>query len=91
MPPGGYNEFIICAGFKQHVIKECLRIISCIHRISLLIIQNGNNEMIVHNKHTEPWKVTVVDTGPNTQTGGRVKRIREYIGDEPLCLPTEMQ
>lgn len=47
---------------------------------------NGNNEIIVHNKHTEPWKVTVVDTGLNTQTGGRVKRIREYIGNEPFML-----
>ena len=42
--------------------------------------------MIVHNKHAEPWKVTVVDTGLNTQTGGRVKRIREYIGNEPFML-----
>ena len=47
---------------------------------------HGTNEMIVHNKHAEPWRVTVVDTGLNTQTGGRVKRIREYIGNEPFML-----
>ena len=82
----GYNEFVICAGYKQHVIKEWFADYF-LHTSDITFdYTNGNNEMIVHNKHAEPWKVTVVDTGLNTQTGGRVKRIREYIGDEPFML-----
>ena len=82
----GYNEFVICAGYKQHVIKEWFADYF-LHTSDITFdYTNGNNEMIVHNKHTEPWKVTVVDTGLNTQTGGRVKRIREYIGNESFML-----
>lgn len=82
----GFNEFIICAGYKQHVIKEWFADYF-LHTSDITFdYTNGNNEMIVHNKHAEPWKVTVVDTGLNTQTGGRVKRIRDYIGDEEFML-----
>ena len=82
----GFNEFIICAGYKQHVIKEWFADYF-LHTSDITFdYSSGNSEMIVHNKHTEPWKVTVVDTGLNTQTGGRVKRIREYVGDEPFML-----
>lgn len=82
----GYHEFVICAGYKQHVIKEWFADYF-LHTSDITFdYTNGNNEMIVRNKHAEPWKVTVVDTGLNTQTGGRVKRIREYIGDEPFML-----
>lgn len=82
----GYNEFIICAGYKQHIIKEWFADYF-LHTSDITFdYTNGNNEMIVHNKHTEPWKVTVVDTGQNTQTGGRVKRIKEYVGNEEFML-----
>ena len=82
----GYNEFVICAGYKQHVIKEWFADYF-LHTSDITFdYTHGTNEMIVHNKHAEPWRVTVVDTGLNTQTGGRVKRIREYIGNEPFML-----
>lgn len=81
-----FNEFIICAGYKQHVIKEWFADYF-LHTSDITFdYTNGSNEMIVHNKHAEPWKVTVVDTGLNTQTGGRVKRIKEYVGDEEFML-----
>lgn len=81
----GFNEFIICAGYKQHVIKEWFADYF-LHTSDITFDFTNGSEMIVHNKHTEPWKVTVVDTGLNTQTGGRVKRIREYIGNETFML-----
>lgn len=81
----GINEFIICAGYKQHVIKEWFADYF-LHTSDITFDFTNGNEMLVHNKHTEPWQVTVVDTGLNTQTGGRVKRIRDYIGDEPFML-----
>ncbi len=81
----GYNEFIICAGYKQHVIKEWFSDYF-LHTSDITFDFTNGNEMIVHNKHAEAWKVTVVDTGLNTMTGGRIKRIRNYIGDEPFLL-----
>ena len=82
----GYNDFVICAGYKQHVIKEWFADYF-LHTSDITFdYTNGNSEMIVHNKHVEPWKVTIVDTGLNTQTGGRVKRIKEYVGKEPFML-----
>lgn len=82
----GYNEFIICAGYKQHVIKEWFADYF-LHTSDITFdYTKGNNEMIVHNKHAEPWKVTVVDTGLNTQTGGRIKRVKEYVGNEEFML-----
>ncbi len=82
----GYNEFVICAGYKQHVIKEWFADYF-LHTSDITFdYTNGNNEMIVHNKHVEPWKVTVVDTGLNTMTGGRIKRIKDYVGNETFML-----
>ena len=81
----GINEFIICAGYKQHVIKEWFADYF-LHTSDITFDFTNGNEVIVHNKHVEPWKVTVVDTGLNTQTGGRVKRVKEYIGNEPFML-----
>lgn len=82
----GYHEFIICAGYKQHVIKEWFADYF-LHTSDITFdFTNEKNEMIVHNKHTEPWKVSVIDTGLNTQTGGRVRRIRPYVGNEPFLL-----
>lgn len=81
----GFNEFVICAGYKQHVIKEWFADYF-LHTSDITFDFTNGNEMIVHNKHAEPWKVTIVDTGLNTQTGGRVKRIKDYIGNETFML-----
>lgn len=82
----GFNEFIICAGYKQHVIKEYFADYF-LHTSDITYdFTGGKNEMTVHHSHADPWKVTVVDTGLNTMTGGRVKRVREYVGNEPFLL-----
>ena len=81
----GFNEFIICAGDKQHVIKEWFADYF-LHTSDNTFDFTKGNEMIVHNRHAEPWKVTVVDTGLNTMTGGRIKRVQPYIGDEPFMM-----
>ena len=82
----GYNEFIICAGYKQHKIKEWFSDYF-LHTSDITFdYTNGNNEMIVHNKHIEPWKVTIVDTGLSTETGGRVKKVKDYVGNEEFML-----
>lgn len=82
----GFNEFVICAGYKQHVIKEYFADYF-LHTSDITFdFTNGKNEMIVHRNTSENWKVTVVDTGLNTMTGGRVKRVKDYISDEPFML-----
>ena len=82
----GFNDFIICAGYKQHIIKEYFADYF-LHTSDITYdFTSGKNEMIVHRNSSEPWKVTVVDTGLNTMTGGRIKRVRDYIGDEPFML-----
>lgn len=82
----GFNEFIVCAGYKQHVIKEWFSDYF-LHTSDITFdYTGGNNEIIVHNKHIEPWRVTIVDTGLHTETGGRVKRIKEYINDDEFML-----
>lgn len=81
----GINEFIICAGYKQHVIKEWFAEYF-LHTSDITFDFTDGNKMIVHNKYAEPWKVTIVDTGLNTQTGGRVKRIKDYVGNETFML-----
>jgi glucose-1-phosphate cytidylyltransferase len=81
----GVNDFIVCAGYKQNVIKEWFANYF-IHTSDITFDFSRGNKMVVHNKHSEPWKVTVVDTGLYTQTGGRIKRIKKYIGDETFML-----
>lgn len=81
----GFNEFIICAGYKQSVIKEWFSNYF-LHTSDITFDFTNGNEIMIHNKHVEPWKVTVVDTGLNTQTGGRIKRIKDYVGDEDFML-----
>ena len=81
----GFNEFIICAGYKQHVIKEWFADYY-LHTSDITFDFTNGGEMVVHSNVSEPWKVTVVDTGLNTMTGGRIKRIRSYIGDEDFLL-----
>ena len=81
----GVNEFIICAGYKQQVIKEWFANYF-IYTSDVTFDFTRNNAVMVHDRHSDPWKVTVVDTGLNTMTGGRVRRIRRYVGDEPFFL-----
>ena len=81
----GINDFIICAGYKQHVIKEWFADYF-LHTSDITFDFEHDNKIIVHDKYTEKWKVTVVDTGLDTMTGGRVKRIQKYVGDETFCL-----
>ena len=80
----GYTDFIICAGYKQDVIKQYF-FDYYLHNADVSF-DLATNTMQVLNSHAEPWKVTVVDTGLNTMTGGRIKRIRPYVGDETFML-----
>lgn len=82
----GFKEFIICGGYKQHVIKEYFADYFYHTSDVTFDFTEGKNDLIVHKSAAEQWKITVVDTGLNTMTGGRVKRVREYIGDEPFLL-----
>lgn len=81
----GYNEFVICCGYKQHVIKEYFADYY-LYNCDVTFDFTAENHMTVHNNEAEPWKVTLVDTGLNTMTGGRIKRIQKYVGDEPFFL-----
>lgn len=82
----GFNEFIICAGYRQDFIKEWFANYF-IHNCDVTFDYTmGKNEMQIHSQNCEAWKVTVVDTGLNTMTGGRIKRIQKYIGDESFLM-----
>lgn len=81
----GFNEFVICAGYKQHYIKEWFNNYF-IYTSDVTFDFTYGDKIILHEQHSEPWKVTVVDTGLYTMTGGRIKRIQKYIGDEPFML-----
>lgn len=81
----GFNEFVICGGYKQHVIKEYFADYF-LHTSDVTFDFTNGNELIVHHKNVEPWKVTVVDTGLDTMTGGRVKRVKPYLGNETFFL-----
>ena len=81
----GINDFIICAGYKQHMIKEWFADYF-LHTSDITFDFTEGNQIIIHDKHTEKLKLTVVDTGLDTMTGGRIKRIRKYIGDNTFCL-----
>ena len=80
----GFHDFVICLGYKQYVVKEFFA--DYFLHTSDVTFDLANNRMEVHNNYAEPWKVTLVDTGLNTMTGGRVKRIQPYIGNEPFML-----
>ncbi|MBQ6034192.1 MAG: glucose-1-phosphate cytidylyltransferase [Ruminococcus sp.] len=82
----GFNEFIICAGYKQEYIKQWFYNYYLTNSDITFDYTNGSNDFIVHSQHIEPWKVTVIDTGLNTMTGGRIKRIQPYIGTEPFFM-----
>lgn len=81
----GFNEFVICCGYKAYAIKEYFADYY-LHRSDITFDFSDNNKMEVHSNFSEPWKVTLVDTGLNTMTGGRVKRVQKYIGNEPFLL-----
>jgi glucose-1-phosphate cytidylyltransferase len=81
----GFNDFIICCGYKGYVIKEYFADYY-LHRSDITFDFSNGNEMIIHNNVAEPWRVTVVDTGLYTQTGGRIKRIKKYISNETFMM-----
>lgn len=81
----GFNEFIICCGYKQHVIKEWFANYY-LHNSDITFDFTKENHMEVHTNVAEPWKVTLVDTGLNTMTGGRIKRIQPYVNNESFML-----
>jgi glucose-1-phosphate cytidylyltransferase len=81
----GFNDFVICAGYKQDYIKEWFNNYFISSSDVTFDFTNGNR-IVTLESHTEPWKVTVVDTGYETMTGGRVKRVQKYIGNEPFML-----
>lgn len=80
----GITEFVICCGYKGYVIKEWFA--NYFLHTSDVTFDLANNKMEVHNSQSESWKVTLVDTGLNTMTGGRIKKIQKYIGNEPFLL-----
>jgi glucose-1-phosphate cytidylyltransferase len=80
----GYNEFVICLGYLGYVVKEYFS--HYFLHMSDLTIDLSKNEMEIHNNTSEPWKVTLVETGPETMTGGRLKRVQQYIGNETFMM-----
>ena len=81
----GFNDFIICAGYKQYVIKEYFADYY-LHTSDITFDFKNGNQTFIHNNVSEPWKVTIIDTGLNTLTGGRIKRVQKYVGDEDFML-----
>ena len=80
----GVNDFIICCGYKGYVIKEYFA--NYFLHMSDVTFDMQNNRMDVHHKHAEPWQVTLVDTGDDTQTSGRLKRVQDYLGHDTACF-----
>ncbi|WP_059394780.1 glucose-1-phosphate cytidylyltransferase [Pseudomonas putida] len=80
----GINDFVICLGYKGYVIKEYFA--NYFLHMSDVTFDMAENRMDIHNRHAEPWRVTLVDTGENTATGGRLKRVRDYVGNGTFCL-----
>jgi glucose-1-phosphate cytidylyltransferase len=79
----GIDDFIICCGYKGYMIKEYFA--NYFLHMSDVTFEMSCNRMEVHNHNCEPWRVTLVDTGEHTMTGGRIRRVREYLGDEDFC------
>ena len=82
----GINDFVICCGYKGYVIKEYFA--NYFLHMSDVTFDMSHNEMIVHQKRAEPWRVTLVDTGDDSMTGGRMKRVADHVKDEELFLFT---
>lgn len=81
----GFNEFVVCAGYKQQIIKEYFADYY-LHRSDITFDFSLDNSITIHNNVAEPWKVTIIDTGLNTMTGGRIKRVKEFLGDETFMM-----
>ena len=81
----GINEFIICCGYKGYVIKEYFANYF-MHTCDVTFHLDEDNRMEVHHRKNEPWKITLVDTGDHSMTGGRLGRVRDYLGDQPFCF-----
>lgn len=82
----GFNDFIICAGYKQHIIKEWFTDYFVRRSDVRFDFRNGKEEVEILHQHCEPWRVAVIDTGLNTMTGGRIKRIQPYVGKETFMM-----
>lgn len=82
----GFNDFIICAGYKQYMVKEWFADYFLRNSDVMFDYRNGKNKMTVYEHCCEPWKVTVADTGLHTMTGGRIKRIQKYVNNEPFFM-----
>jgi len=82
----GYNDFIICAGYKQEYIKQWFNDYFIMNSDVTFYYKNGSYSTQIHNTNCDNWNVTVVDTGLHTMTGGRIKRIQKYIGNEPFMM-----
>lgn len=80
----GINDFVICLGYRGYVIKEYFA--NYFLHMSDVTFDLAENRMEVCHRHCEPWRVTLVDTGEHTQTGGRLRRVREYVEDETFCF-----
>ncbi len=80
----GFNEFVVLTGYKSHVIKEYF--VNYYQQYSDITVDLTNNSVEIHRTRSEPWKVTMLYTGQDTMTGGRIKRAREYVGNEPFML-----
>lgn len=80
----GFNDFVVCAGYKSYYIKDFFY--HYFMHSADMTLDMERNQVTYHNTHAEPWKVTIVDTGLNTMTGGRIQRVRNYIGDETFML-----
>lgn len=80
----GINDFVICLGYRGYMIKEYFA--NYFLHMSDVTFDMANNRMEVHQNHSEPWRVTLVDTGDRTMTGGRLKRVRPYLGDDDFCF-----
>lgn len=80
----GLNDFVVCCGYKSYVIKEYFA--NYFLHLSDVTFNLKDNKMTVHNNSSEPWSVTLIDTGEQTMTGGRLKRVRQYVGNEDFCM-----
>ena len=81
----GIHDFIICAGYKQYMFKEWFNNYF-LYTSDVTFDMTHGQQVILHEQHSEPWRVTVVDTGDGTMTGGRINRVRPYVGDEAFCM-----
>lgn len=82
----GFNDFVICAGYKQHIIKEWFANYFLHNSDVTFDFTNGINDMTVHNQYCEQWRISIIDTGLETMTGGRIKRVEKYLNNETFMM-----